>query len=113
MHFYITGDTHKKFDRVEEFCLEYHTTTDDVMIILGDSGINYWLSPKDEKLKNVLPEYRLPVSVYTAIMKAGHGNLRRITNWCHGMAVLYTKKKNIRIFCLQKTGRFMILTENL
>lgn len=41
MHFYITGDTHKKFDRVEEFCLEYHTTTDDVMIILGDSGINY------------------------------------------------------------------------
>ena len=51
MHFYITGDTHKKFDRVETFCLEHHTTTEDIMIILGDSGINYWLSPKDEKLK--------------------------------------------------------------
>ena len=94
MHFYITGDTHKKFDRVETFCQDHHTTPDDVMIILGDSGINYWLSPKDEKLKERV-------------------NLLRITNWCHGMAVLYTKKKNIRIFYLQKTGRFMILTENL
>ena len=45
--------------------------------------------------------------------KVGHGNLQRIISWCHGMAVLYTKKKNIRIFYLQKTGRFMILTENL
>ena len=51
MHFYITGDTHKKFDRVETFCLAHQTTADDVMVILGDSGINYWLSPKDEKLK--------------------------------------------------------------
>ena len=51
MHFYITGDTHKKFDRVETFCQDQHTTPDDVMIILGDSGINNWLSPKDEKLK--------------------------------------------------------------
>lgn len=113
MHFYITGDKHKKFDRVEEFCLEYHTTTDDVMIILGDSGINYWLSPKDEKLKERVA--RIPITCFCihGNHEGRHGNLRRITNWCHGMAVLYTKKKNIRIFCLQKTGRFMILTENL
>ena len=36
---------------METFCQDHHTTPDDVMIILGDSGINYWLSPKDEKLK--------------------------------------------------------------
>ena len=60
MRFYITGDTHKKFDRVEGFCLEHHTTTDDVMVILGDSGINYWLSPKDEKLKERVA--RIPVT---------------------------------------------------
>lgn len=112
MHFYITGDTHKKFDRVETFCQDHHTTPDDVMIILGDSGINYWLSPKDEKLKERVNRIPVTFFVYTAIMKVGHGNLRRITNWCHGMAVLYTKKKNIRIFYLQKMGKSMILTEN-
>ena len=67
MHFYITGDTHKKFDRVETFCLEHHTTTEDIMIILGDSGINYWLSPKDEKLKERVA--RIQVSCFCI-----HGN---------------------------------------
>lgn len=52
MHFYITGDTHKNFDRIEEFCLENETTIDDVMIILGDAGINYWLDIRDLKEKN-------------------------------------------------------------
>ena len=113
MHFYITGDTHKKFDRVETFCLAHQTTADDVMVILGDSGINYWLSPKDEKLKERVA--RIPITCFCI-----HGN-HEGRPWespadyklVHGMAVLYTKKKNIRIFCLQKTGRFMILTENL
>ena len=67
LHYYITGDTHKKFDRVESFCLEHHTTTDDVMIILGDSGINYWLGPKDEKLKERVA--RIPVTCFCI-----HGN---------------------------------------
>lgn len=67
MHFYITGDTHKKFDRVERFCLEHMTTTADVMVILGDSGINYWLSPKDEKLKERVA--KIPVTLFCI-----HGN---------------------------------------
>ena len=25
MHFYITGDTHRSFDRIEDFCYEYET----------------------------------------------------------------------------------------
>ena len=67
MHFYITGDTHKKFDRVETFCLAHQTTADDVMVILGDSGINYWLSPKDEKLKERVA--RIPITCFCI-----HGN---------------------------------------
>ena len=67
LHFYITGDTHKKFDRVEAFCQDHYTTTDDVMIILGDSGINYWLSPTDEKLKERVA--RIPVTCFCI-----HGN---------------------------------------
>ena len=54
MHFYITGDTHRSFDRIEDFCYEYETTTEDVMIILGDAGINYWLDLSDKELKGQL-----------------------------------------------------------
>ena len=36
---YITGDTHREFERVEEFCEEYGTTDDDVLIILEMSAL--------------------------------------------------------------------------
>lgn len=52
MHFYITGDTHRSFDRIEDFCYGYETTIEDVMIILGDAGINYWLDLSDKELKD-------------------------------------------------------------
>ena len=100
MHFYITGDTHKKFDRVEEFCLEYHTTTDDVMIILGDSGINYWLSPKDEKLKERVA--RIPITCFCI-----HGNHEgrpwesstdyRLVSWHGGLVYKEEKYPNMPI----------------
>lgn len=28
MHFYITGDIHRSFDRIEDFCYEYETITE-------------------------------------------------------------------------------------
>ena len=56
MHFYITGDTHGDFNRIEAFCSEQETTVDDVMIILGDAGINYFLNSRDEMLKSRLAE---------------------------------------------------------
>ena len=36
------------------FCYEYETTTEDVMIILGDAGINYWLDLSDKELKRTV-----------------------------------------------------------
>ena len=37
---YLTGDTHGNFDRIRRFCEINNTTKDDVLIILGDAGIN-------------------------------------------------------------------------
>ena len=98
MHFYITGDTHKKFDRVETFCQDHHTTPDDVMIILGDSGINYWLSPKDEKLKERVN--RIPVTFFCI-----HGNHEgrpwespadyKLVSWHGGLVYKEEKYPNI------------------
>ena len=67
MHFYITGDTHRKFGRIEEFCEENRTTVDDVMIILGDVGINYYLNNSDREIKSQLS--RLNITLFCI-----HGN---------------------------------------
>lgn len=51
---YITGDTHREFDRIFDFCAENGTSADDVLIILGDAGINYYLDESDRDLKREL-----------------------------------------------------------
>ena len=63
---YITGDKHGRFYDVHEFCLKNKTIKDDVLIVLGDAGINYYASKMDYFLKkNILLLY----FVFTGIMK--------------------------------------------
>ena len=50
---YITGDTHGDFHRFNRLDLN----DEDVMIILGDVGINYYLDEYDKKLKERLSKY--------------------------------------------------------
>lgn len=64
---FLTGDTHREFERIFEFCEEYETTTDDVLVILGDAGINYFLDSRDEQLKQALGQ--LSVTLFCV-----HGN---------------------------------------
>ncbi len=65
--FYITGDTHGDFERVREFCEENETTTDDVLVILGDAGINFYLNVYDERRKAEISEF--PITLFCI-----HGN---------------------------------------
>lgn len=67
MAIYITGDTHRDFEKIQEFCEFAQTTTDDIMVILGDAGINYYLDETDINLKNELSEY--PITFFCI-----HGN---------------------------------------
>ncbi len=46
--FYITGDTHRDFTRVNNL------PKGSTLIILGDAGINYFLNKEDKKLKDYL-----------------------------------------------------------
>jgi len=64
---YITGDTHGRFERIAEFCEHMHTTKDDILIILGDAGINYNGWVYDEPKKKYLDA--LPITIF-----AIHGN---------------------------------------
>jgi len=65
--FYLTGDTHGDFKRVTALCYIVQSTKDDVLIVLGDAGINYFGGEKDRQLKYVLAE--LPITLFCI-----HGN---------------------------------------
>ena len=47
---YITGDTHRDFTRLNYI----DKNKDNMLIILGDAGINYYLNEEDNKLKEYL-----------------------------------------------------------
>ena len=64
---YITGDTHRDFSAVAALCDAVDSTKDDVLIILGDAGINYLGGQKDRDLKRLLSE--LPLTLFCV-----HGN---------------------------------------
>lgn len=51
---YITGDKHANFYDVCCFCKKEKTVKEDLMIVLGDAGINYFNSQQDYKLKEEL-----------------------------------------------------------
>ena len=64
---YITGDTHGKFERIEQFCGKFKTSREDVLIILGDAGINFSGWVKDHVKKEFLET--LPITFFCI-----HGN---------------------------------------
>jgi 3-oxoacid CoA-transferase subunit A len=64
---YLTGDTHGVFDRVEDFCTAADTVKDDILIILGDAGINYFGESEDRPTKKELAA--LPITLFCI-----HGN---------------------------------------
>ena len=53
---YITGDIHGNADRLEHYCNKLKTTIYDIIIILGDTGFNYYLNKKDDMLKRYVSE---------------------------------------------------------
>ena len=54
--FFITGDKHRDFTGVKQFCKMMNTRRKDVLIILGDSGFNYYEDIRDDKLKSEIAE---------------------------------------------------------
>lgn len=98
---YITGDKHGDFSEVYAFCYKNKTTRDDLMIVLGDAGINYYANEQDIYLKNSLLQY--PMTFFCI-----HGNHEERpeniegykTKIFHAGLVYY--KKNILIYYLRK-----------
>lgn len=64
---WITGDTHGDFQKISLFCKENKTTKEDIIIILGDAGINFFGNIRDQILKHSLS--KLPITLFCI-----HGN---------------------------------------
>ena len=64
---YLTGDTHGSFERIAHFCARMHTKPSDIMIILGDAGINFYGGWRDQKKKEFVSA--LPITLFCI-----HGN---------------------------------------
>lgn len=110
---YVTGDTHGSFERVENFCQRFNTKNDDIMIILGDAGINF-SGPRYDRLKKRQLE-ELPITIF-----AIHGNheQRPFTIesykeqvWNGGMVEWFIMRKNFRAYCLLRTEKFITLMD--
>lgn len=93
----ITGDTHRDFNRIIKFCETYKTTKDDVLIILGDAGINYCNDKRDIYVKDRLSQ--LPITLFCI-----HGNHEmrpesietyKLSSWHGGKVYLESKYTNI------------------
>jgi 3-oxoacid CoA-transferase subunit A len=67
---HLTGDTHGRFDRIEAFCQSRRTAPEDVLVILGDAGINYGGTKQDIPAKTRLA--RMPITLLCI-----HGNHER------------------------------------
>ena len=65
--FYITGDPHGDFREIKVFAESERLSTEDVIIVLGDAGVNYYLDERDEQLKKLAS--RIPATLFCI-----HGN---------------------------------------
>lgn len=59
---YITGDTHGDYMHIEEFCTKHNTNKDDILIVLGDTGLNFYLNKRDSILKEFIQT--LPITLF-------------------------------------------------
>lgn len=91
---YVTGDKHGDFSSILQFCKELKTTKKDLLIVLGDAGINYYVrnnpafvetgvkymdSKKIRHLKTQLSE--LPITMFC--VRGNHeARANTITSYC-------------------------------
>lgn len=63
----LTGDTHGRFLRVKQWCDAHGAKPGDILIVLGDAGVNFFKDRRDVDLKRLLAT--LPVTLFCI-----HGN---------------------------------------
>ena len=104
MTIYITGDKHGDFHDLKKDFKVRQTSSADILIILGDVGVNFFGDERDEKAKRELSSLGLPV----LCVRGNHemrptdpaldGKYREI-EWCGGK--VYVEEKFPCLFFAQ------------
>lgn len=74
---FCTGDRHGDYAGLSLFCEGMETTKQDVLIVLGDNGANFFGDERDEKLKKQLDQFPI-----TFVMVKGNHDMRPSTAGC-------------------------------
>lgn len=64
---YITADPHGEFRPIKRFAEENNLSRDDIIIVLGDTGVNYFGTQRDQQPRKVIA--KTPVTLFCI-----HGN---------------------------------------
>ena len=64
---YVTGDCHGDFSKIVRFCMTHKTTQSDIVVIMGDAGINFYNDIRDYFKRRDLA--MLPITILCV-----HGN---------------------------------------
>lgn len=109
MAYYITGDCHAHFEKLIWLArLNKKLGKEDVIILLGDVGLNYFGADKDRENKKNLRIFQIISCVFMEIMRKDL-IIYKLTEHKSGVEERYIMSRNIRIYYLQKTEKFMIL----
>ena len=109
MGYYITGDCHAHFDKLIWLArFNKKLGKEDVIILLGDVGLTYFGADKDRENKKNLRIFQIVSCVFMEIMRKDL-IIYKLTEHKSGVEERYIMSRNIRIYYLQKTEKFMIL----
>ncbi len=95
--FFITGDKHRDFEKVKQFCREMSTRRKDVLIILGDVGLNYYEDVRDDNLKKEISELNITLFCLHGNKENRPGNIGTygVRSFCGGRVYYEPKYPNI------------------
>jgi 3-oxoacid CoA-transferase subunit A len=95
--YYITGDKHRHFDTLINFCRNNNTKKSDVIIILGDAGINYYGDSRDAELKKRLSKVNITLFCIHGNKENRPENIKSylIKNFCGGKVYYEPKYPNL------------------
>lgn len=109
MAYYITGDCHAHFEKLIWLArFNKELGKEDVLILLGDVGLNYFGADKDWENKKILADFQIISCVFMEIMRKDL-IIYKLTEHKFGVEERYIMNRNFRIYYLQKTEKFMIL----
>ena len=99
--YYITGDKHRSFKDLIHFCRKNNLREKDVIIILGDSGFNYYGDERDIALKDKLSKARITLFCLYGNREKRPENIETygVRNFCGGK-VYYEPKYPRLLFAI-------------